>query len=150
MTAQQHQQTHQRRQHMGTGPFSRWIDEILNTNLGDVFDSAFVATKPFVNVYESEAAYELVIAAPGLSKEAFKLEMKENMLHISADVSAQPVSEGTELRSKEFDFNKFHRIFRISEQVDPARITAKYENGLLNVSMPKRDKDTWKKEIPVE
>lgn len=150
MTTFQNQRTGQRRTHSGAGPFSRLIDEILSTNLGDVIDSAFVATKPFVNMLETGSAFELHVAAPGLSKGDFKLEVREGLLHVSVDTEAQSPVAGTEFRSKEFDYHHFNRTFRLNDLVDTEAISARYDNGILVVSLPKKAKETWKKEIRVD
>ncbi len=148
MTTQQND-THKKHRHMGSAPFSKFIEDLLNTNLGDAFEHAFTANKAFVNVIESDTAFEVHVAAPGLAKSDFKLEVKEGLLHISSARTAQPL-EGYTFRSKEFDFSNFHRTFRLDERVDADKITAKYENGVLVVTLAKRVKDSWKKDIPVQ
>jgi HSP20 family protein len=135
--------------HTRQAPFSRFIDDLLTTNLGEALESAFVANRAFVNVLESDSAFEVHVAAPGLTKSDFKLEVRDGQLHISSARASQS-SDGTAIRSKEFDFGNFHRTFRLDERVDADKITAKYENGVLIVSLAKRIKDSWKKDIPVE
>lgn len=142
MTTQQNH-THRRQRH--EAPFGRFIEEIL----GDTLENIFITNRAPVNILESENAVEVHVAAPGLNKSDFKLEVKEGHLHISAARTAsQP--EGTEFRSREFDFSNFHRTFRLDERVDHNKISAKYENGILVVSIQKRAKETWKREIHVD
>jgi len=148
MTTQQNY-THRKRHHTGDAPFSRFIDELLNTNLGDAIESVFIANRALVNVLESESAFEVHVAAPGLTKSDFKLEVKEGILHISASHTVQK-EEGKEFRSKEFDFSNFHRTFRLDERVDAEKIIAKCEQGVLVVTLPKHAKEAWKKEIHVD
>lgn len=148
MTTQQNHK-HKRHHHMGSAPFSRFIEDILNTNLGEAIESAFVANRAFVNVLENDGAFEIHVAAPGLNKSDFKLEVKEGLLHVSAERGTQSTG-GQTFRTKEFDFGNFHRSFRLDERVDPEKISAKYENGVLVVTLTKRVKDSWKKDIPVQ
>jgi len=149
MTTQQHRFS-DRKYGYKSAPFSRFIEDILNTNLGDVIENAFVANRAFLNVYESDASFDLHIAAPGLVKSDFKLEVKDGLLHVSADKTSTEPTPGVEVRSREFDFGKFHRTFRLDERVNTDQITAKYEAGVLIITVPKRTKDTWKKEIRVD
>lgn len=148
MTTQQNY-THRKHRPMGSAPFSRFIEDLLNTNLGDAIENVLMANRAFVNVLESDAAFDVQVAAPGLSKTDFKIEVKDGLLHISATRTAQP-SEGVEFRSREFDFSNFHRTIRLDERVDSEKISAKYENGVLVVTLPKRMKEEWKKEIRVD
>jgi HSP20 family protein len=141
--------TGRKQHHMGSAPFSRFIEDLLNTNIGEAIENAFVANRAFVNVLESDAAFEVHVAAPGLSKSDFKLSVKEGALHVSA-AKGTHTQEGKTFRSKEFDFGNFQRIFRLDERVDADKINAKYENGVLIVSLPKKAKDTDKKEIHVD
>ena len=150
MTTHQNQHTHRRRHSGGSGSFSRMIDELMNSSLGDVIDSAFVATRPFVNVFEKDDAYELHVAAPGLQKSDFKIEVRNGMLQVSAGNADQKATTDSDARSREFDFSQFSRTFRINDKVDPEHISARYDNGILVVRMQKRVKDSWNKEIKID
>jgi len=150
MTTHQNQRTHGRKHTAGSGGFSRMIDELMNSSLGDVLDSAFVATKPFVNVVENDSAFEMLVAAPGLQKSDFKIEVRNGMLHVSAEDANTRTKQESQVRSKEFDFGSFTRSFRMNEKVDPENISARYENGILTIVLPKRIKDSWNKEIKID
>jgi HSP20 family protein len=142
-----HQNHRTGRKHHTGGSFSKMFEDLMNSSLSEVIDSAFVATKPFVNVHEHDAAFEMHVAAPGLNKSDFKIEVRNGMLHISADQSG---SDDAEIKTKEFDFGQFTRTFRLSDKVDADHISARYENGILIVSLPKRVKESWHKEIKVD
>jgi HSP20 family protein len=149
MTTQQNQGTNRKHRHTGEGSFTRFIEDLLNRNLGETFENMFVANRAFVNVLESDVVYEVHVAAPGLVKNDFKLEIKDGLLHISA-ARPEPSMQEMEIRSREFDFTNFHRTFRLDDRVDAEKINAKYENGVLIVTLPKRVRDSWKKEIHVD
>lgn len=149
MTTYQNHFTNKKNRPMSEAPFSKFIDELLNTNLGDAIESVFTANRAFVNVLESDSAFELHVAAPGLEKGDFKLEVKDGMLHVSAARTAQP-DANKEFRSREFDFSRFNRGFKLDERIDVTNISARYENGVLIVTLPKHAKETWKKEIKVD
>ena len=122
----------------------------LDSVAGDVIDSAFVATKPFVNVVENDKAFEMHVAAPGLRKSDFKIEVRNGMLHVSTVESVEKATPESEMRSKEFDFTSFTRSFKMNERVDPENISARYEEGILVITLPKRVKDSWNKEIKID
>jgi HSP20 family protein len=132
------------------GGFSKMFEDLMNSSIGEVIDSAFVATKPFVNVVEHDGAFEIHVAAPGLTKSDFKIEVRNGMLHVSAGSTDQTKSGSAEIKSKEFDFSQFTRTFRLSEKVDADKISASYDNGILIVRLPKRVEDSWNKEIKVD
>jgi HSP20 family molecular chaperone IbpA len=77
------------------------------------------------------------------------LEVKDRVLHISASRN-QTQSEGTTIRSKEFDFGNFQRALKLDDRIDPENIHARYENGVLVITLAKRVKDSWKKEIHID
>lgn len=149
MTTHQNHSNEKTRYHRTSGSFSQMIEDLMNSSLSDVFDSAFASTRPHVNVKETDHQFELHVAAPGLNKSDFTLEMKEGMLHISADAGKES-SDTEAYKSREFDYSKFKRVFRVSEKVDTGRISARYDNGILVVTLPKRPADSMKKDIPVQ
>lgn len=150
MNTQYSRHTNHKHRHAGGAPFSRFIDELMNTNIGDVIETALQANRAFVNVFETDRAFALHIAAPGLPKSDFAIEVKDGKLHISANHNATQLPEGTVVRSREFDFGKFHRVYTLDERVDAEKITAKYENGVLILDLPKRAPETWSRNINVE
>lgn len=94
---------------------------------------------PSVNVKESDAAFELEVQAPGLTKEAFSVEIEKDMLVISAEAKNEDVKEGEKYTRKEFSFASFKRSFKLPEgQVDLEKIDGKYEHGILRITLPKR------------
>ncbi len=93
---------------------------------------------PAVNISENDQAYKLQLAVPGLKKEDFKISIDENNLVVSAE-QKQESSEKTErFTRKEFSFSSFTRRFSLPENVDQGAITASYENGIMQLSLPKK------------
>jgi HSP20 family protein len=101
-----------------------------------------------VNVYKTDNSYEMLLFAPGRIKEHFKLDVKGNELTISytpPEGFARP-----EWILREYSRGGFERAFTLDENVDKQNITAKYVDGVLNVSMPLiAGKETVKQEITV-
>ena len=97
-------------------------------------------TAPAINVIENEKEYELELAAPGLSKEDFKIQLDgEGNLVINMEKRTENKEEkkkGRFLR-REFSYEKFHQRLMLPDDVDIEKIDAKMENGVLNVHLPK-------------
>ncbi|TAF95206.1 MAG: Hsp20/alpha crystallin family protein [Runella slithyformis] len=94
---------------------------------------------PAVNIIESNNGFWLELAAPGLSKEDFKLHLENNVLTVSAQ-KEQKTEETTEkFTRKEFSFGKFQRSFTLPQSVNSADIQATYVNGILRVELPKKE-----------
>lgn len=97
---------------------------------------------PAVNVRETNEAYELEVAAPGLGKEDFKVELDNNTLVISAekeDKHEEQNEKGNYTR-REFSYQSFVRTFSLPERmVEGDRISAKYHDGILHITVPKTE-----------
>lgn len=91
-----------------------------------------------VNIYDSAEAYVLELNAPGRNKENFKLNLDKDLLTVSYE-SNQEKAEGRKALTREFDLNNFKRTFTIDENIAAENIGAKYENGLLIVTLPKKE-----------
>ena len=97
------------------------------------------ASIPAVNVQETDDGFQLYVAAPGLQKENFSVNVEGRLLTIAAE-SKQDTSE-TEGKwtRKEFGYASFARSFTLPEAVNADAIAAKYENGILSVTVPKAE-----------
>ncbi len=94
-----------------------------------------------VNILETDASYDLHVVAPGLKKEDFKISIDKNLLTISFEHKEEQKEEdkdGKWLRS-EYRMRSFKRNFTINEKVDVTKIAAKYADGILVVTLPKKE-----------
>lgn len=116
----------------------------------DVFGGNFLNdsdwnTCPAVNIAENKDGYRIELAAPGLSKEDFRINMEKRMLEISSEKqsSKEDESNGSENSEryyrKEFVYTSFKRTFSLPNAADTDRISASYKDGVLSVSIPKRE-----------
>jgi HSP20 family protein len=94
---------------------------------------------PAVNIKESAEGFEVALAAPGLSREDFKIELDKDTLTISSEKKHEQKTEGEKFTRREFSYQSFRRAFTLPGTVDAEKISAKYEQGILNISIPKRD-----------
>ena len=120
------------------------FDDLFNRDLfnwGNQNFSDTNTTVPAVNIKETAENYEVEVAAPGMTKKDFKVELDGNSLTISSERSNEKVEKDDERYSrKEFSYQSFQRTFTLQKDVmDIENIQAKYENGLLHLLIPKKE-----------
>lgn len=123
-----------------TLPFPSIIDEFLKPDwLGGMQN--FGANVPAVNIKESETEFAVELAAPGKKKEDFNIEVDDNVLTISAEAKneRQEKDEKGRYTRREFSYSSFKRAFTLPETVNEADIKASYEDGVLYITLPKRE-----------
>ncbi len=115
-----------------------WVDHFFRDD--DFFDSRWLAKKmttPAVNIRETDKAFDIEVAAPGMKKEDFKVELKDGMLSISAENKMEKEEKEDGFTRKEFSFNSFCRSFWMPDNVRAEDIKAAYNDGLLKITLPK-------------
>ena len=117
--------------------FDKFIADVFNTPIFNDDAKNGMAT-PSVNVAENDAEYRLEVAAPGLVKEDFKINIEDTLLTISAEKKVEnEKKEGEKYIRREFGYTAFKRSFTLPETIDVANIKATYDNGVLHLSLPK-------------
>ena len=97
-------------------------------------------TLPAVNIKEDKDGFEVEMSAPGLDKKDFKIELNNSVLTISSEKEVESeTKEGQQFTRREFSYQSFSRSFTLPETVEGEKINAKYENGILSVSIPKKE-----------
>jgi HSP20 family protein len=117
-----------------------FADDWLDSSLANWKSSG--ATLPAVNVRETNDDFRIEVAAPGLKRDDFKVELDNNVLTISSqreDTHEEKERDGSYTR-REFSYRSFQRSFSLPEsKVEGDKITARYEEGILQVTVPKRE-----------
>ena len=129
--------------------FANWQkNNALNPLFTDVFDSILndtflgdrlVSRVPAVNIAETENNFHIEMAVPGLKKEDFKINLEKNLLSVSAEKKTENVDETKKYSKREYSYNSFVRTFTLPETVDYANINAEYTDGVLNISVAKKE-----------
>ena len=122
-------------------PFFSAFDDFFARPFEDMFrDNGGSLSTPAVNVLEQEEHFAIEVAAPGWNKEDFSIKVEDDTLLISAERenSAEQQEEGRYTR-REFAYNSFRRSFTLPDTVDSEGIGANYTNGILRITLPKRD-----------
>jgi HSP20 family protein len=112
----------------------------------DLFDwsnrnySTTNTTLPSVNIKESTEDFEVEVAAPGFNKNDFKIELNNNLLTLSSEKKVDnETKDGQQFTRREFSYQSFSRSFTLPNIADGDKIGAKYENGILKVTIPKKE-----------
>ena len=122
--------------------FSGLFDDFFNTELGDWRRNNFSSensTLPKVNVKEDENGFTIEVAAPGMEKEDFNVQLDHNQLIISSEKRTESTEEVEKYTKKEFAYHSFQRAFSLPDSANGEKISAKYDKGILTLSIPKRE-----------
>lgn len=127
---------------------SDMLDNMLERNFNTGFEKK-CGCVPATNIIEKENGYEIELAAPGMKKDDFKLEIENKLLSIIYEKKEDDKQEEAEYLQQEFHMDEFTRSFTIPETADAENIKARYDNGILYVSIPKMEKARLSKQIKV-
>jgi HSP20 family protein len=97
-------------------------------------------TLPRVNITEDKNSYNLTLAAPGLHKKDFKIDVDGNMLTISAQQEHNKEEKEESFTRREYNYSSFSRTFTLPEEVELDKINASYDGGVLKLMLPKTEK----------
>lgn len=128
--------------------FNHLVDRFFNESMGRSGGSAY-SFVPKVDIIEDEKAFEIHLAVPGISKEDFKIDLKDNQLTVSGERKFRDGVEEKNYRSVETQYGAFSKIFVLPENVNAEKIEAKYNNGILELVVPKDEKKLLKTTIKV-
>lgn len=115
------------------------IDEMFNN---DYMGGTEQVKKPFiapVNVLEKEDLFLIEMSIPGFKKEEVSIEVDKDLLTISSEVIEKKEETVEQFNRREFSKQSFKRSFNLPETVNQDKIDAAYENGILTISLPKKD-----------
>ncbi len=111
-------------------PWSEWFE---NGNL-----LSNVLNVPAVNIAEKEKEYQVSLAVPGMKKDDFKIDIDGSMLTISSEKEESKEEKEKKFTRKEYSYASFSRSFTLPEEVNKEKIEAKYEDGVLHITLPRR------------
>ncbi|MFD2561627.1 Hsp20/alpha crystallin family protein [Aquimarina rubra] len=117
------------------------FEDIFNTDWfgGIVNENKTSFNTPAVNVKENDNDFVIELAAPGLVKEDFNIELDNDVLMISSEVKNETTEEKDNYTRKEFSYSTFKRSFTLPDTVNSVDILASYDNGILSVTLPKKE-----------
>lgn len=126
--------------------FSGMLDRFFN----DSFGPALRQFSPAVDIAEDEKSYEIHVAVPGVKKQDFKIDLLDGKLTISGERKMEEKKEGKNFHSIQTQFGSFVKSFFIPEDVKENEVEASYEDGLLKITLPKKEKVVKRASIEVK
>lgn len=119
------------------------FDQLFDTDLFDWSNRNYSETNttlPSVNIKENADEFKVEMAVPGFEKKDFKIELNHNVLTISSEKKVEnEAKEGERFTRREYSYQSFSRSFTLPDSANGDKISAKYDNGILNVEIPKRE-----------
>jgi HSP20 family protein len=128
--------------------FGHLVDRFFNESISRSGGSAY-SFVPKVDIIENEKAFEIQVEIPGMNKEDFKIDLKDNFLTVSGERKNTREKNEKHFSSIETQYGSFKRTFALPENVDAEKIEAKYNNGILELVVPKDEKKLLKTTIKV-
>jgi HSP20 family protein len=129
---------------------------LRGSRLSDFFDDDVFFNSPMgrrsmpsVNIRETEKSYELEMAAPGYNKKDFNIAIDNNMLTVSAEREQEQEKTEDHYTRREFGYESFSRSFNLPANTNEEDINAKYEDGILKLSINKKDSGQSSKKKPI-
>ena len=125
----------------------QWLPSIFNDFFGSDFLMRQNATSPAINVFETEKEYIVDVAAPGMKKEDFSIQIDtDNRLVVSTEKHSKPLEEKRYLRQS-FGTSTFRQSIIMPEDVDREKISARVDSGILYITLPKLKPEVVKPEV---
>lgn len=125
-------------------PWNEWIGRENGWNA--------LMNLPAVNITEQKNEYQLSVAAPGMKKDDFKLDVDGNILTISSEKEESKEEKDKKFTRKEYNYSSFSRSFTLPDDVEKEKVEATYEEGILKISLPRKQpaKNSQAKHIAVK
>ncbi|CAZ98372.1 Hsp20/alpha crystallin family protein [Zobellia galactanivorans] len=120
---------------------SSWVDDLFTRDWPSVFSQNFNTgiSLPMVNIKETPDAFSVDMAVPGLNKSNFHIDLDNQVLSISAEITEENEAKDEKYTRREFGYSSFKRSFTLPETVDDSQIKANYQEGILSVYLPKKE-----------
>jgi len=129
------------------------VDELFNNFFNNDYHEDYVknnATKPATNIFETEKEFKIELLVPGVTKDDLSLVQKDNLLTIKVEKKEEEKQEEYKYARREFGDYNFEKQYRLPKTIDAENITAKFENGILNVLLPKKEEALEKAPVQIK
>lgn len=116
------------------------VDEFFGRDfLPNLFEFQTGINMPSVNIIEGKEDFRIEVAAPGLEKGDFKINLENNVLTISSEKEEKSEEKEERYMRREFSYTSFRRSFSLPQTVEAEKTTANHNNGVLTITIPKRE-----------
>lgn len=121
-------------------PVNPWFTDVFDSVFNDsILTDRLINHFPAVNIAETDGNFQIELAVPGFKKEDFKISIDKNVLSISTEKKNEEVQEGKKFSKREFSYAAFTRSFNLPETVDYNKIDAAYTDGILKLTVAKKE-----------
>lgn len=133
-----------------TTPFADLFEDLFGKESTEKMDRRNYECAPSTNILESTENFQLQMAVPGVNKKDIKIDLEKNVLNISSEKSAQEKdNDDIKFTRREFLYGTFCRSFTLPETIDVDKISADVKDGILTVTLPKKEETRVSKEIKI-
>lgn len=116
------------------------VDEFFGKDLlGSIFDGYTGVNMPAVNIIDDKENFRIEVAAPGLDKKDFRIDLNNNVLTISSEKKNEKEDKTERYMRREFSYTSFKRSFTLPETAQVDKIGANHNNGVLQITIPKKE-----------
>lgn len=126
------------------------FDDLFNDRFFNNDTTVGKSFTPQVDISETDKAFELSFAVPGIKKNEINIDLNEGQLIVSGERKFEEKKEEKNFHSVETRYGSFSRSFHLPDNIDANKVEAKYEDGLLNITIPKDEKKIQKKTIAIK
>jgi HSP20 family protein len=121
--------------------FSTVMDDFFNKSFPEVFNSESNFNSPSTNIKETDTAYCIEMAIPGVEKDKINIRVEKDQLIIESRQSSESIEEDekSNYHMRQFNFSSFRKSFFLNDKIDTDKIEAEYKDGILNITVEKRD-----------
>ena len=130
------------------------VDELFNNVFrNDFHDTDYVKNcrnNPATNVFETEDSFKIEVMLPGYNREDVQMNIHKNILTIKVDKKEEEKNEEFKYARREFDIYNFERQYHIPKTVNEEKISARFENGILVISLPKKEEALEKEPVEIK
>ena len=129
-----------------------WFSDVFDSLINDSrLNDRFINKIPAVNIAETENEFHIELAVPGLKKEDFKISLDKNTLSVSVEKKTENETNDKRYSKREYSYTSFVRSFTLPETVDYSKIDAEYTDGILKLSIAKKEEAKFQsREIAVK
>jgi len=133
-----------------TSPLADLFDDLFGNEKKEKMERKNYECAPSTNILETNENFTLQMAVPGVKKEDIKIDLEKNILNISSEKSAEEkTDESVQYTRKEFMYGTFCRSFTLPETIDTDNIGAEVKDGILTVTLPKKEETKVSKQIQI-
>jgi len=121
---------------------TNWLPSVFNDFFGNEWIEKNNSTSPAVNIIENDNEYRVELAAPGLTKKDFRVDLHDdNHLEVSMEKKSENENKGDKYLRREFSYMNFRQSMILPDNIDKEKIEAKVEDGVLSISIPKKKQE---------